>query len=625
MLKKYRRLALVLWKLGFINVLNFALYRFKLKVGYIRFLTPVKPSPVGEIFSQSSMDHQFPASLAGHLTKSADQLRAGLHPFFTGNLKKVGSPPNWFQLGESRQYSHWSDVIINEQVNEDVKLTWDLSRFQWAPTLAAAYTITSDVKYLESLNHWISNWSVLNPPNSGVNWVCAQEVSIRMLHLMNAAHILGQDQSPSKVLIDLVRVHCDRVAPTLQYSIAQANNHGITEAVALFVGGSWLARFSDTDIEKIHAQQYAKCGRSVLEKLVSRLVSADGSFSMYSLNYHRLVLDTLSLTEFWRHEMGLATFSSGLLNKASLMVDFLYAFVDELSGDVPNLGTNDGSRPFLITASGYRDYRSTVQLGAKLFQNSLKFSDPEVSDSLAWMNLFSEVNTIDKIERSSVLFSEGGFFVLIPENGRSSWASIRFPQYKFRPSHSDQLHFDLWYRGLNILCDSGTFSYNTESATENYFVGCEGHNTIQFDRLESMPKISRFLVTEWLKSKCVSNISEWTIGSIWKASYKDYRGVEHSRSICYQNSVWTVTDQFKGYSESAILRWHLAPLNWKMNGSDVCDGDIRITVTSENEIKRFELLEGKRSLFYSVIEGNPVLEIEVGRNSTSIVTKIFLG
>jgi hypothetical protein len=625
MFRKYRRLALVLWKLGFINVLNFAQYKFKLKVGYIRFFTPERPSPVGEVFTESSVGHQFPASLAGHLTKSADQLRAGLHPFFTGNLKDVGSPPNWFQLGESGQDSHWSDVTINDQVSEDVKLTWDLSRFQWAPTLAAAYAITSEVKYLESLNHWLSNWSVLNPPNCGVNWVCAQEVSIRMLHLMNAAHLLGQDKNPSKALIEVVQVHCDRVAPTLQYSISQANNHGVTEAVALVVGGNWLTRFSESKAGKERAGQYARRGRQVLERLVANLVSADGSFSMYSLNYHRLVLDTLSLAEFWRIEMKLCPFSSVFLKNASLMVDYLYAFVDEKSGDVPNLGTNDGSRPFLITSSGYRDYRPTVQLAARLFQQSSKYFGVECDDALAWMRFTTEVARGEKLQRESVLFNESGSVVLIPGCDRKSWSSVRFPRYKYRPAHSDQLHFDLWYLGRNILCDSGTYSYNTDPTIENYFVGCEGHNTIQFDGLESMPKISRFLVAEWLKSKCVSNISEWTIGSRWQASYKDYRGVEHTRSISYQNSVWTITDRFQGFSESAVLRWHLAPLNWKVDGSAVCDGDIRITVTSKDEIKRFELLEGKRSLFYSVIEDNPVLEIEVGKNSTCIVTKFFLG
>lgn len=625
MLKRYWSLAAVLWKLGVVNLLNFAIYKFKLKSGYIKFCTPERRSPIGSTFTLSQAGHEFPPSLAAYLIKSANQLRGGLHPCFIGDLKFVGTPPNWFQLDETGEKSHWSKVIINGQLNKDVKLTWDLSRFQWAPTLASAYSITSDKAFLVELNEWVSDWWLKNPPNSGVNWVCAQEASIRMLNLMNASYILGQHKKPSKALIEFVKIHCSRVAPTLQYSISQANNHGITEAVALFVGGSWLAHHAELTHEKEIGCRYSIRGRKVLENLLATLVSSDGSFSMYSLNYHRSVLDTLSLAEFWRNEMGLASFSSAFLFKANLMVDFLYAFVDEISGDVPNIGTNDGSRPFLITASGYRDYRPSVQLGAKIFQRNLKFKKVEFNDSFAWMKLIAEAKLSENSKRKSTLFSDSGFAVLIPGSKRDTWAVMRFPRYKYRPSHSDQLHVDLWHKGLNILCDSGTYSYNTDTELEEYFVGCQGHNTIQFDGMESMPKISRFLVAEWLKSKWVSSLSEWENKSIFKASYKDYRGVKHTRSIRYQNSVWTILDKFQGYNENAVLRWHLAPLDWNKNGNEVYAGDNKITVTSDSKFRRFELLVGKRSLFYSVIEGNPVLEIEVGNNATSIETKIFLG
>lgn len=625
MLNKYRRLTSVLWKLGAKNVLKFALYKFKIWSGYIRFCTPVGVSPSGDVFNLSRVELDLPTPLAEHLLRSADQLRDGLHPFFSGSLKDVGAPPQWFQLGEKNDSEHWSDVIINDQVGRDVKLTWDLSRFQWAPTLAAAYGLTSDKVYIESLNHWILDWWSQNPPNSGVNWVCAQEASIRLLNLLNAAHLLGQDTRPSEALIQFVQIHCARIAPTLQYSVSQANNHGISEAAALFIGGSWLSRTSQSRLEKARGRSYAGRGRKVLETLVSTLVSKDGSFSMYSLNYHRVVLDTLSLAEFWRKEMELNSFSSILLSRASSMVDYLFAFVDADSGDVPNLGTNDGSRPFLLTASEYRDYRPTVQLGARLFQQCSKFASNDCNDSLAWMKLQTGSDQGKSQARVSSVFSDSGFVVLLPKGSKRSWASMRFPRYKFRPSHSDQLHFDLWHRGRNILCDSGTYSYNADSALENYFVGCKGHNTIQFDSDESMPRIGRFLVGEWLQTTDNVDINDWNKKNVWYASYKDYRNVMHSRSVFYQNDTWTITDKFKGHRESAILRWHLASLDWRKVDDGVRASNIKIEISSDGELMRLELLKGKRSLFYSVVEDSAMLEIEVDTNVTCVVTKIFLG
>ncbi len=34
--------------------------------------------------------------------------------------------------------------------------------------------------------------------------------------------------------------------------------------------------------------------------------------------------------------------------------------------------------------------------------------------------------------------------------------------FKTRPAQMDQLHVDLWHKGINVLCDSGTYSYATE-------------------------------------------------------------------------------------------------------------------------------------------------------------------
>src|SRR3546814_4964922 len=78
----------------------------------------------------------------------------------------------------------------------------------------------------------------------------------------------------------------------MSYAVAQANNHATSEAAALFIGGSWLAANGSRAGESL-----VRRGRQHLEKQVARLVEEDGSFSQYSLNYHRVLLDTLSIVE----------------------------------------------------------------------------------------------------------------------------------------------------------------------------------------------------------------------------------------------------------------------------------------------------------------------------------------
>ena len=110
-----------------------------------------------------------------------------------------------------------------------------------------------DPAELTRLNHWLANWSRLNPPYLGVNWKCGQEASIRVLHLAAAALILDQAEQPLGSLCDLLRAHLRRIAPTMAYAIGQQNNHGTTEAAALFVGGSWLASQGVAEAEKWEA------------------------------------------------------------------------------------------------------------------------------------------------------------------------------------------------------------------------------------------------------------------------------------------------------------------------------------------------------------------------------------
>ena len=104
------------------------------------------------------------------------------------------------------------------------------------------------------------------------------------MHLAMAAHLLGQVATPSIGLVRLVRLHLRRIAPTIQYAVAQDNNHGTSEAAALFIGGSWLASLSNERGAVREAHSWMKQGRKWLENRARRLIAPDGSFSQYSLN-----------------------------------------------------------------------------------------------------------------------------------------------------------------------------------------------------------------------------------------------------------------------------------------------------------------------------------------------------
>ena len=123
------------------------------------------------------------------------------------------------------------------------------------------------------------------------------------MHLAMASVIMGQHKCTTKTLLDFIKAHLARIAPTISYAIAQDNNHGTSEAAALFMGGSWLVENGDEDGER-----WCQQGRKWLANRAKHLIDADGSFSQYSTTYHRVMLDTYSMAEVWRKSLDLPLF-----------------------------------------------------------------------------------------------------------------------------------------------------------------------------------------------------------------------------------------------------------------------------------------------------------------------------
>ena len=150
--------------------------------------------------------------------------------------------------------------------------------------LARAWNYTGKKKYLFCLQSLADNWCQFNKVNSNVNWVCAQEASIRLMHALQAFVLIydHRDISLNKGFIEFIEFHLQRISRTQIYAKAQCNNHWISEASALFIGGNLIGN-----------NFYSKVGRLSLEESVKKLIMKDGTFAQYSINYHRLVLDTL--------------------------------------------------------------------------------------------------------------------------------------------------------------------------------------------------------------------------------------------------------------------------------------------------------------------------------------------
>lgn len=477
--------------------------------------------------------------------------------------------PDWFanpfadtpQPDATRNWWEIPDFAAN-----DIKGLWELSRMGWAVAWATQGA-HGDEAALSRLNAWLADWATKNPPYKGPNWKCAQEASIRVMHLVTAAWVLGQDDEPQDGLVELIGTHLQRIALTTSYAIGQANNHGTSEAAALFIGGSFLMGRDD------RAASWAKAGRDLLEDRAQALIECDGSFSQYSVTYHRIMLDAYSLAEAWRRHKQLPEFSSMMHSRLDAAARWLQTMTCEQTGDAPNIGANDGARILQLTDCDYRDFRPCVQLACALFSNRDAFGEGPWNDALIWLGV---PRAASRETPASKTCDQGGYHML---RANQALAVMRYPRFRFRPSQADGLHVDLWCGGVNLLRDAGTYSYNRDGA--EWFSSAAAHNTVTFDGHDQMVRLGRFLFGTWLKADDVTQVSQQDEGIVAAAAYTDRNGARHHRRIMLSGTKFVCTDTLSGEFRAACLRWRLPNSNWQLNDDQVHSDLASINIKTE--------------------------------------------
>lgn len=597
--------------LGISNVMRVGLYRAGLRSGR---------HPVQRIKAVPAQGPFFHASIQSVPADAEPRQAWNEEPeYFGRRVQNAAFPPDWYSNPfapgiRAETKKDWWQIADFDPDLGDIKTVWEASRFDWVIAMAQR-AARGDASEIERLNTWLSDWAEAVPPYRGANWKCGQEASIRVLHLALAALILGQVKDSLLGLTHLVHQHLARIAPTLEYAIAQQNNHGTSEAAALYVGGSWLASSGYMQGKRLQEQ-----GERQLAERALALIETDGTFSQYSTTYHRVMLDTYCFAEIWRRHQNLPAWPGAVYERLGEASDWLRQLTDARTGDAPNLGANDGARLIPLTDTDYRDFRPSVQLAQTLFRDRVAYAKEGVWDQpLVWLGL-ARPKTVAPQPGSTTL-DAGGLHIL---RVGTSCAYLRYPRYRFRPAQADALHLDLWIGGKNLLRDGGTYSYNVSTEDTAYFNGTAGHNTIEMDGRDQMPRLGRFLFGDWLKAQDVKPVREDQGGVTAAAGYRDRWGASHHRQVTLERDRLICKDTVEGFEERAILRLRLCAGDWKLEGDVVSDGRHSVLVTHENgEACPLSLTTGQESRYYLLKTPTPVLEVVLDRPETLITEVRF--
>jgi hypothetical protein len=589
-------------RVGLGNVASVAAYKIFLRLG-LHPVQKVQRNIDGKFFFRPCVASENLPSPPNHWEEES--------LYFGWYREALGStPPDWHRnpfngervQGSDRPWWQLSDFATGVG---DIKTIWEVSRFDWV--LAFAQRVRSGDRHaVGRLNTWLTDWCERNPAYRGPNWKCGQEASIRVVHLLLASRLLDQLDRAEPDLLAFIEAHLARIAPSLGYALAQDNNHGTSEAAALFIGGAWCDRQG-----LAQGRRWSEMGRRWLENRVARLISQDGSFSQHSVNYHRLMLDTLSWSELLRRDLGLAEFSSSFYARAVAATYWLSAMVEPLSGDAPNLGANDGANLLPLTDADYRDYRPSLELASLCFASHYRPRGKGPHEQVSqWLGLEGQgLLESNESGEKKCLFHANGYIIL----NKAPWRVLfRYPTYRFRPSHCDQLHVDVWHCSLNVLRDAGSYSYNPKEGDTYLFTGAVGHNTIEFDGRDSMPKVSRFLRARWLEA-VVHEPEEIDETLRARAKYRDWQKAQHEREVVLSCDGLTVVDQIQGFKKKAVMRWRLCPDEennlWELREDGVENAAFRIQIAASHPIADMRLIQGWESRYYHKKTPAPVLEV----------------
>ncbi len=495
------------------------------------------------------------------LVKRVNLLKQNKFTLFSSDVCQINDwhthPETGFQYD---RYLHWSQVSDFSEKAGDIKFVWEKSRFGFLYDL-----IRFDFHFKESQSEYvlrfIEDWIAENPVNCGPNWVCSQEISLRVLNwtfaLRYYKHAPDLTEDRFNLIVNSIYQQVLHVRRNIRFSqIAVRNNHVLTEMLCLYLVGLFYPCFKESATWK-------NDGKKWFETEIIYQIEEDGSYLQHSMNYHRVVVQLLS----WAirlSELNGERFDPMVYDRAEKSLSFLLACQDHQTGWLPNYGNNDGALFFPLTNCHFRDFRPQLGALGQVLGKQARFIQGSWQEEANWYfgdPAFKKIKlpmTIPDPQFS--LFGDSGYGVV---HDTDTLSFLRSGTYKHRPFQADNLHLDIWAGGENILRDAGTYKYNTENKWTDYFAGTGSHNTVVIGDLNQMTKGARFIWYHWITSGKISQ----TISAnnfILEGEFEGFlalgKCIVHRRRVSKTpgKMYWEVEDWIKNKPDQLMIHqiWH---------------------------------------------------------------------
>lgn len=509
-------------------------------------------------------------------------------------------------LGEpKRAYKiNWKKDFRNGDM-KDIKIPWELSRFQFLPILCKMFEVKKEDKYAVEAKNLILDWIHANPFCEGVNWKCAMEVAIRACNFAFAWFFLQSskawgDQSFRKIFLESLIAHGKFIYRNLEFGHGYNSNHLISDYTGLLFLGILFPEFKES-------KKWLSGAVAGLEKEMHSQVYEDGVSYEASVPYHRLVTELFGFSAFLCRENDVAL-SEDFWAKLEKMFEFAWHYTKP-NALAPQIGDADDGRLFIF--EDYydwerRDHTHLFWLATALFPLNTKF----IQNSQAKTSRGFNFGRIFVLRRDD-------FYCIVDcgtngQNGNGGHA------------HNDTLSFELAIDGEDFIVDPGTYVYTADPFERKKFRSTAMHNTVMVDG-EEMNRFKSYTLFG-IKNDAKPLINKWDSDEFHDFLDAQHSGFErlsppitHRRCFAFnkKNLTLEISDyliQEKSAEREIEWNFHFAcDVNLKISGNKLIAGKNRagMTMTFPDFLRNgAEIIDGEVSPSYGVKKKAKTLRIK---------------
>lgn len=444
----------------------------------------------------------------------------------------------------------------------DSKVIWELNRHQHFMTLAKAYRLTGNCRYLDEIRRQRSHWERENPYPIGINWASSLEVAIRSLSWLWTYHLLaGSKDFPDSREMWLRRLalhgrHIERYLSTY----FSPNTHLLGEGVGLFSIGVLCPELDG-------AKRWKSLGWATILQESERQIRPDGFHFEQSTYYHVYALDFLihAAVLAGRNDIPVP---KRFEKKIEKMMDAL-AMMGRF-GPPPRFGDDDGGRLFDPARNREEHLLDPLSNGALLFRRGdLKTLVGTLREESLWLFGKSGVEAWDRLEPASVAdhagaLQDAGMYFLTGKNSQMIVDAGPMGRGNGGHGHADALSVCLQAEGMTLLIDPGTLAYVRRGGERDWFRGTAIHNSLNVDGKDQADPATTF---SW-KRLTQTAVERWVNGrsfDLLVAAHDGFRRLPqpiiHRRwFLSLKNGIYLVRDVMDGSGIHDVeITWNLAP------------------------------------------------------------------